>query len=633
MCGFAAVISLCGGKPDHGLIARMTALLAHRGPDDDGDFAEDGFAVGFRRLAILDLAPSGHQPMFSADGRHVIVFNGTIYNYVELRKELLARGHVFRSSGDTEVLLAAYLEWGEGCLGRLNGMWAFLIYDRVSRRLFGARDRFGVKPLYTYRDVRHLMFASEIKAIRDSGAVQLSPDRRTVARFLLDDRLDDSEHTFYVDVTKIGAGTAFEVDGAGCLRTWRYWSIDQARDGRADPVREYRELFDDAIRLRMRSDVRVGVQLSGGLDSTSIACRMAHYWNANGQAAEDLRAFCYLSPDFDESAQIEATLQQTGVRQVPLETQPGELWSSIERHLWHQDEPVHSFTSVVGYKLMELARSHDVRVLLDGQGADEVLAGYSNYFFDYWADLVRAGRVQAARREIAEFAAAHGLTRRDIYARVLGKSVRQTLAKMPGYASLSWARRRDHIESNPWVSEELKSWAASDAADCRSLDAALRFSVEVSPLPLYLRVEDRNSMAHGIEVRLPFLDHRLVNSAFRAGPEWKLKGPYTKRLLRDAMRGLIPEVVRTQTRKFGFPTSAESWIRGPLYEPIRDLLASRVVRESGLWNHDTVMAALEQHRCGEGNHSARLFDVAQLSLWMEGSRNWPAAAGTATVSQ
>lgn len=596
--------------PDQGLVARMSALLAHRGPDGYGAFAEGAFAVGFRRLAILDLAPSGHQPMRSPDGRHVIVFNGEIYNYLELRDELTARGHVFRSSGDTEVLLAAYREWGKGCLERLNGMWALLIYDRVSRRLFGARDRFGVKPLYMFRDARHLAFASEIKAIRDSGAASLSPDRQTIARFLLEDRLDDSARTFYEAVTQIEAGTAFEVDEAGHMRTWRYWTIDSEADSEADPLSAYRELFDDSIRLRMRSDVPVGVELSGGLDSTSIVCRTAHHLAARGEVARDLRAFCYLSPDFDETAQIEATLKQTQVRQVSLQAPPTEIWSSIERHLWHQDEPVHSFTSVVGYKLMELTRSHSVKVLLNGQGADEVLAGYDNYFCDYWSELIRAGNLRVAQREIAEYAAAHGCAPGGIQARVRAKVTRQLLAKIPGYASLARARKRTRIAADPWVCQDLKChWVPDRAPEPLGLDAVLRRSVATSPLPLYLRVEDRNSMAHGVEVRVPFLDYRLVNLAFRAGPEWRLKGPSTKRLLREAMSGLIPEVVRTQTRKYGFPTSVESWLRGPLYEPLRDLLTSRVVRESGLWNHDAVMAALEQHRSGDHCHGARLFDV------------------------
>lgn len=605
----------------------MTALLTHRGPDDDGMYAEGGFAVGFRRLAILDLAPSGHQPMLSADGRYVMVFNGEIFNYVELRDELIALGHVFRSSGDTEVLLAAYREWGGQCLERLNGMWAFLIYDRVSRHLFGARDRFGVKPLYIYRDARFLMFASEIKAIRDSGAVRLSPDWQTIAHFLLDDRLEDTERTFYAVVEHLAAGTAFEADADGRMRSWRYWSLPPVEGPVPHPVEAYRELFDDAVRLRMRSDVSVGVQLSGGLDSTSIINRMAEHWAAAGRDPGDLRAFCYMSPEFDESEQIQATLRQTRASQVRLEAGPGEIWSSMEKHLWHQDEPVHSFTSVVGYELMRLARSHNVKVLLNGQGADESLAGYHNYFFDYWTDFVRAGRLYAAYGEINRFARAHRSARRTIGLRLMSRCAKQALAPLPGYAALARMRDRSRIRSDPWTSDEVKNcWSAPPRESDLSLDGVLRRSLQVSPLPLYLRVEDRNSMAHGVEVRLPFLDYRLVNLAFSLGSEWKLKGPCTKRLLREAMRGRIPEIVRTQVNKFGFPTSVESWLRGPLYEPLQDLLSSRVVRESGLWNDSAVAASLEEHRRGLANHGARLFDVAQICLWMEGSRNWPTAA-------
>lgn len=632
MCGFAAVVSLSGQKPDLGLIARMTALLTHRGPDDDGMFAEGRYGVGFRRLAILDLAPSGHQPMLSADGRYVIVFNGEIYNFIELRQQLAGLGHTFRSTGDTEVLLAAYLEWGEECLERLNGMWAFLIYDRIAQRLFGARDRFGVKPLYMYRDTRALMFASEIKAIRDSGAASLSPDWRTIARFMLEDRLEDSQRTFYSSVEQIGAGSAFEADASGQVRVWRYWSLPSADGSMRSPVESYGELFDDAIRLRMRSDVSVGVQLSGGLDSTSIISRMAWQFAAAGQPTRDLKAFCYLSPEFDETAQIAATLRQAQATQVPLDVAPEQLWSSIERHLWHQDEPVHSFTSVVGFKLMELARSRNVRVLLNGQGADEVLAGYASYFYDFWSELARAGRIWAVRREIGEYAAAHGYPRREIATRVLAKAAKQTLACVPGYGALARSRRRSLIGSDPWVSNEVKyHWSSEFVPRVQDLDAVLRSAVESSPLPLYLRVEDRNSMAHGVEVRLPFLDYRLVSLAFSVGSQWKLKGACTKRLLREAMRGRIPEVVRSQVRKYGFPTSVESWFRGPLYEPLSDLISSRVVRESGLWNNHAVVTALEQHRQGLGSHGARLFDVAQLCLWIDGSRNWPGAAWLSTA--
>lgn len=620
MCGLAAILSLNGDPPDAALLARMMGLLAHRGPDDHGVFAEHNIALGFRRLAILDLASSGHQPMLSSDGRHVIVLNGEIYNFVELRAELQGLGHVFRSTGDTEVLLASYRQWGPACLQRLNGMWAFLIYDRVERRLFGARDRFGVKPLYRYRDERCVMFASEIKAIHNSGAIQQGPNWQTISQHLLDGHLDVSEQTFYRGIEQVAAGTAFELNADGRARSTPYWSLPAAvasSPDPVDPVETYRALFDDAVRLELRSDVPVGVALSGGLDSTSIISSMARQLRATTPTTHQLNAFSYTAPQFDETPQLQATLQQTGARLIELDSDPDAMWDVMRTHLWHQDEPVHSFTSVVTFKLMELAKSHDVKVLLNGQGADEVLAGYSAYFTEYFKEIIGAGRLWAAGRAVRDFAVTAGRSRLELGATALHKWLRGSLHSIPGHRSLAAAHRRARVRRNEWVSRDLKSnWRPARVEWRGDLNNILRTAVETSPLPLYLRVEDRNSMAHGVEVRLPFLDHRLVTMAFSLGAHWKIGGPYTKRLLREAMRGRIPENVRTQVHKFGFPTPVDDWFRGALYEPLRDLLASRVVRESGVWNLATIDRALQRHRRGETNVGNKLFDVAQVSLWL-----------------
>jgi asparagine synthase (glutamine-hydrolysing) len=626
MCGFSAVVALDGQRPDLAVVKRMSTLLAHRGPDDDGLFEEAHVALAFRRLAILDLAPSSHQPMLSADARHVIVFNGEIYNFLELRDELKSLGHVFASQGDTEVLLAAYRQWGSACLERLNGMWAFVIYDRRERTLFGARDRFGVKPLFVYRDARVLVLASEIKAIRDSGAASLATDWRTVAAHLLEDRLDADTRSFYEGVQHLPAGTAFEVDARGNMRSWKYWSLERiiqepADDG--DPVEAFRSLFADSVRLRMRSDVPVGVQLSGGLDSTSIISSMARQLPAGAP----LFAFCYMAPQFDETAQIEATLAQTNAQLVRLESTPTELWHDLQAHLWYQDEPVHSFTSVVGYRLMALARSHGVKVLLNGQGADEVLAGYANYFDDYWADLLSSGRLLTVAREMGDYAQQHGRSATALGGRSLRRLLQYVASGSPGYAALAAHRRQIRLRANPWVSDRIKNYLQPQRErPAASLVQSLRRSVESAPLPLYLRVEDRNSMAHGVEVRLPFLDYRLVTLSFRLGAQWKISGASTKQLLRQAMRGQIPEIVRTQVRKLGFPTPMDEWFRGELYEPLQDLLSSRNVREADVWNLPAVSNAARRHRSGEISCGGRLFDVAQVSLWLHGVGAWPRMA-------
>ena len=419
MCGFAAMLSLDGRPADPAVIGRMTEVIAHRGPDDSGSYFSGPAGFGFRRLAILDLTPAGHQPMSTADGALTIVFNGEIYNYRELRQELQALGHAFRSTGDTEVLLHAYSEWGADCLPRLNGMWAFVIHDKRRGTLFGSRDRFGIKPLYHHRGRGHLLFASEIKAIRASGLYRGAPDWATAAAFLLEDRLDQTSDTFYQGIEQIPAATAFEADMQGRLRQWRYWAVESVPAVEvAEPAAAFAELFEDSMRLHLRSDVPVGVHLSGGLDSTSIICASARL-RASANAGDPLMAFSYMPREYDESKYIADTITQTGAQIVPLETTPQQLWASLGRVLWFQDEPVHSMTPLIGFALMELTASSGIKVALNGQGADETIAGYGSFFRDYWQSLLVGGRVGETWREIGRYAAAHGGHRHRLFLRQL----------------------------------------------------------------------------------------------------------------------------------------------------------------------------------------------------------------------
>lgn len=623
MCGFTMVLSADGNARDPAISSRMSDLVAHRGPDDAGEFSEDHLTFSFRRLAIFDLAASSRQPMQSADGRHVIVFNGAIYNFIELRAELRALGHVFRTDGDTEVLLAAYRQWGADCLPRMNGMWAFVIYDRVERRIFAARDRFGVKPMFWYHDHRGLVLASEIKAIRDSGYVRTQPDWCTIAHYLLEDSLDSPETTFYAGIRPVPAGTYFEGDARTAPVFRRYWRLEDAvaAEEPADPVAQFRETFDDAVRLRMRGDVPLGVTLSGGLDSTSILTSLATQVQQAGGRSAQVNALCYADPSYDETEYIDATQAQTQVTVTRLALDPERLWSSFDRHLWHQDEPVHSWNSVVMYELMRLARERGLKIMLSGQGADEALAGYPTYFIDYWVDLVRSGRPWIAHREIRAFARGHGHSSLALHGRVAGRCLDQLKRLVPGYRGISARRRRAAIEGDRWISADVKQhWAQQQHAYPSTLTESLRSSMERASLPLYLRVDDRNSMAHGIEVRMPFLDHRLVTLAFRLGTSWKLRGEYTKVLLREAMRGRIPEVVRKRAPKYGFPTSANDRLGDALLGRCRDVLASRATRESGVWNVAEIGKALDRHERGTENAGQRMFKMMQFSSWLALSR-------------
>ena len=618
MCGFVALLDYKGSFDKAVALTNMLEAISHRGPDDSGTWIEGPVALGFRRLSILDLSPLGHQPMSSDDGQCTLIFNGEIYNFIELRAELEQLGHRFRSQGDAEVLLAAYRQWGADCLPRLNGMWAFVIHDRQRGLLFGARDRFGIKPLFRWQQGGQALLASEIKAIRASGLFRDRLNLRACAELLHEDRLDESNQTFFEGINQVPAGHAFELTLAGAYREWSYWDVKATAESPcADPAAAFAELFEDAMRVHMRSDVPVGVNLSGGLDSTSILCAAARLRAQDG-ASSALLAFCYQDRGFDESRYIRDTLALTGAQLVPLEMTPAELWDSLPRVLAVQDEPVHSMTALVGYHLMALAARNGVKVILNGQGADEVLGGYGSYFAERWGELIRAGDLRSAWHEIAAYSQAHGGSARQRFVRALRHVAQGALQSSAAYRALATRRHAARVAHSPWLQPDLaRHLVAPRPAAPVGLRQVLAGSVTRAPLPLYLRIEDRNSMAHSVEVRLPFLDHRLVSLAFSLGSEWKVRGPWNKHLLREAMRGRIPESVRSRVDKMGFPTDASAWLRGALYEPMRDVIHDPAFRQNPLFDAAALSADLQAHRAGQADHSGRLFAAAQFHLWQQ----------------
>ena len=627
MCGIAAIIGRGGYRPERWRLEAMTDALRHRGPDDQGYHESGSVGFGFRRLAILDLTVEGHQPMPSHDGRYVIIYNGEIYNYLELRQELEARGQRFRSTGDTEVLLAAYAEWGPACLSRLNGMWAFLIHDVEQGTVFGARDRFGVKPLYYCRTREAVLFASELKAFAPSGLYQPTLNWRSVARYLDSARMDDTTETFFAGIEQVPAGHCFTLDAQGELRMQSYWSLpEEAAEAPADAAEQFAALFEDAVRLRLRSDVPVGVCLSGGMDSTSIICAMARQWPAPVRE-QPLYAFSFNAAEFDETPQLEATIRQTGATLVPLTLTGRQYWDSFGEVLAAQDEPVHSMTAVVGFRLMKLAREHGVTVVLNGQGSDETIAGYPTFFLHYWHTLLGAHRYPTLLREIGRFAAVHGIKRRQAVQSVLRYGLLWRLGALNGYRRLSGANRRQRLAQHPQFTPELTAHLPSERPRYpRNLRESLIEALTESPLPLYLRVEDRNSMAHSVEARLPFMDYRLVSLLFTLPPDQKTRGPWNKYILREAMRGRIPEVVRARPQKFGFPVPVREWIATGLYEPLHALLSGKAARERGIYRTERVLADLERTRRGDSEPAGALVRMAQFELWAERLQPAPQAA-------
>jgi len=626
VCGFVGVYSNHedGGVAERDLRA-ATLLLEHRGPDDEAYYGGAGFAAGFRRLKILDLSDRGRQPMADETGRYHIVFNGEIYNYREVRETLYQEGWTFRSATDTEVLLKAYIHWGSDCLGRLNGMFAFLIWDQQERRLFGARDRFGEKPLYYVQVPDGFWFASEIKAlVRLLGRTR---DFRpgVVRNYLQNGVADLSTDTFYKGIDAVPAAHWLSV-AEGKLRIGPYWRLEASERFRGDPIAAFRDLFLDSLRLRTRSDVPVGTCLSGGLDSGAIVCGLPLVTDeASSQVTH--KTFTANYREYDEELYVELVNRRSGSTGYAITPEPSSL-ATLEEMLWFHDEPFHSFGPWAGYEVMRLARSQGVVVLLNGQGADEVLGGYPSSLRYYLAELLQRGRVGramvAARgaRSLVQVGAARTLA--ASIALVLRQCVSRSFPLGRFRQGQQRRRsRRDAIDHCMLRGDFLDAAEEDPAADVSSpitglLKRDLHLSQIGAHLPLYLRVEDRNSMAHSIESRLPFLDHRLAELVFSMDPELFMNHGKNKYILRSAMRGILPDEVLDRRAKFGFPVPQARWIYHNLREPIRDLLRVRNLGD-GIFYDARLRARFDADAASQNAETAVFwFRVVSFLLWRLG---------------
>ena len=618
MCGFVVFVGRNGRKVRPEVIERMTQSLAHRGPNDSGIWIDCSVALGFRRLSIIDTSVRGHQPMISSDGGSVVAFNGEIYNYLELRDELKSLGHQFRSASDTEVLMAAWQQWGDACVDRLEGMYAFVIWDTKNNEFFGARDPFGIKPLYVHQGRDVVLFASEIKAIQASGMVETRVNWPVIAQYLVDGELGGGPATCFEGIEEILPAHTFRVGPHTPLRLRKYFEISTEIDEAADRIPETVDaLLERAVRMQMRSDVPLGVCLSGGIDSTAIICAMAR----NGSvfdSTQPLRAFNYNAPEFDETPYVDATVQQTGATLVRWQGNPQQLWDNLPTLLHFHDEPVNAMNALIGFELMRLARSNNTIVILNGPGADEILGGYSSHFFAYWSSLVAKGRLDRAWLEIRTFAKTFGADARQIAAQVFRSVGLRAARELPGYEMTARAIRHRALREHVWFESDLALKAPNERVRGKfGLDAEQRRSLVSSPLPLYLRIEDRNSMAHGVEVRVPFLDNKLASYAFTMPLEWRVRGSWNKYALREGLRGRIPEVVRQRPDKMGFSVPASRWFASQLFERVRSVFDAQAVRDRGLFRVDNILKTLDQSKGGEVADHAPIFRAANVEIWLQ----------------
>jgi asparagine synthase (glutamine-hydrolysing) len=568
MCGIAGFIRV-GEAVDASELLQMTALIEHRGPDGQGTFIEGPLGLGHRRLSIVDRSDAGRQPMTYRD-RYVITYNGEVYNHVELRRELESKGHRFHSRTDTEVILAAYDEWGDACLSRFNGMFAFALYDRARKRVLLVRDRFGIKPLYYWsQGPGAVCFASEVKQFSALKGWRPAPNRNRLLDYLLWGVTDHTDDTMFSSVFQLRAGCGAVLEWgsgrlsglleSGKLETFRWYELPDSRDDGHKAASRFGELFEDSVRLQLRADVDVGSCLSGGLDSSSIVCVANRLLKSTGGTpGQKTFSACSQDPALDEREHVEEVVRATGVDAHYVYPDVGNLEKVLDRLIWHMDEPFGSTSCYAQWEVFALARANNVPVMLDGQGADEQLAGYHGYFAARLAGLFRSCRIPSLFREISGMKRLHGYG--------WGRSLAYLANGILPLRLRDWARGRlgRDNEAPSWLKEhrelpgDIRGLLYSeDWGDMRQLS---RTKLLASHLPMLLRWEDRNSMAHSIEARVPFLDHRLVELVLSFPDSTKIHGGVTKLVLREAMEGVLPEKTRTRMDKKGFVTPEREWI-------------------------------------------------------------------------
>jgi len=606
MCGIWASVGLL---PPREVIERV----AHRGPDGEGwrelESAAGPVVLAHRRLAVIDTSAAGLQPMADAEERLWITFNGEIYNYRELRDELAGRGHRFRTRTDTEVLLAAWREWGEAALPRLNGMFAFVLFDARRAELVAVRDRFGVKPLYLARVAGGLALASEIKQLLalPELAARLDPER--ALDFLAGGLLDHTERTLFAGIGQLRGGAMLRValadpGGLATPQRRRWYRFPEApRPAEADEAAEgFAALLDDSVRLRLRADVTVGSCLSGGLDSSSIVCLVARHTHrlATFSAVHD-------DPAIDERRFIREVVAVTGAEGHETTPRGAELAASAERLAWMQDEPFGSTSVFAQDRVFALARQHRTKVMLDGQGADEQLGGYAYCFGAFHAGLLRHGRLVRLAAELAAQRRRHGIAAaaqlRALAAASLPDAIRGPLARV--------GRRPPWILPAFWREHRGGGGPAGGA----SLAALSRAQLLATSLPMLLHYEDRNSMAHGIEARLPFLDYRVVEWSLAQGDEHKIVDGETKWMLRRAMSAMLPPAIRDRQDKLGFPTPELEWLRGPLRPVVADGLDQLAKRLPALFVGGAAPRFAEDVLAGRRPFDFALWRLVGFGLW------------------
>jgi asparagine synthase (glutamine-hydrolysing) len=624
VCGIAGIVAADRLHADErARLTRMRDVITHRGPDEAGTFSDERAGLVHRRLSIVDLA-AGHQPLANEDETVWVVFNGEIYNHAEIRPTLEALGHKYRTRCDTETIVHAYEQWGDDCVDRFRGMFAFAIWDTKRQRLLLARDRMGIKPLYWTATRNRLIFGSEIKSILESALVPAEANDRAIPE-LLSTRYLSGVETLFKGIHRLLPGHVLSFEN-GVTRTREYWDVPVGRsrpeverltDGEA--VAQFRSRLEDAVRTRLMSDVPLGMFLSGGLDSSAIAALMA------GMIDRPLETF---SVAFKQSAFSELGYARRVA--AAIEANPHEIviderdfFGALPKLLWHEDEPIAHPSSVPLYFVSKLASEH-VKVVLTGEGSDELLAGYGKYprALVNW----RAGQYwNLAPEPLRDF------VRSTVVPSLPGRAARyakRSFLAMPrtpesmffdNFASIGLKRQAALLDprlaalATPAAYRASRGYFDAPNGHSTTLDRLLYTDLKTYLVELLMK-QDQMSMAASIESRVPFLDHHLVEFAAALPPRMKLRGFTTKWILREAVKSLLPPEILTR-RKMGFPVPFALWLRGAGAGLARDVLLDSRARHRGITDPVAVTALIDAHAAGAADGGDALWSLLNLELW------------------
>ncbi len=606
MCGIAGFTWV-----DEALIRKMLDTLKHRGPDDEGVYTNGKITLGHRRLSILDLTPKGHQPMIRDNGNLVIVHNGEIYNYKELRKELEDKGYAFQSNTDTEVIIYSYKEWGYNCVKKFNGMWAFVIYDKNKSILFLSRDRFGIKPLYYFiKENGNLVFASEIKAILHHKK-KWEPNDLAIFDYLMYNLTDHEDFTFFKDIYKLPKAHygVYSLDKKE-LKIKRYWTLNVQRSedyNEKEIKKNLEKLFMDSVKLRLRSDVPVGSCLSGGVDSSSIVAVMSKLIDDTSK----INTFSAVYPGFEKNEEKYVNLLTNFLKVKNSKISPDEktLLEDLNDFIYHLEEPTRSTSQYSQYSVMKLAARYNYKVLLDGQGSDEIFAGYPYFWGYYIYELFKKGKWLTALRII-----------KNCRKKIPNKGWLNSFyfLFLPKKLKIRALKKRTPFLNEEFVNSYLeKSTVLEKILNIKTLKDAIAVHINYK-LEELLKWEDRNSMAFSIETRVPFLDYKFVEYAVSIPSEYILNNCYSKYILRKTMDKYVPKEVIYRRDKVGFETPEAQWLKTPeVISFIEKILNSQDFSKRKYWNSKVIKKLWKDHISGKKNYSMQIWKIIFIELWLK----------------